>query len=374
MGNLTRTDLVKMWSRPVETQYDIAVAKILEAIVNTKGNISISFSGGKDSALLLDMYADIIANLTIYKDKPIKVNFANTTNETPTMLKFVRFFIPYIEDKYGVKIEFNEIRPSITWAQFVKKNGLPLVSKSQGKIINILQKETKELGVNPDILSDYMVGTYDAVQDLRDMGFSKTAVRSLTGYTFKTDTFSKSRLCCLSKKWLPLVSLDVPISGRCCETIKEAPLRKLEKLSGGAYMTGEQASESEQRITMYLKNGGCNTRLPGGKYKSTPFGAMTKDGILYSIKTRKVPICSDYGDVVEIDDKCYKCTKTDRTGCALCGFGIQFDPERFVRLQSIDPAKVKFAFKPISEGGVGYLEAITYMNEKCGTNIIIPKI
>ena len=139
-------------------------------------------------------------------------------------------------------------------------------------------------------------------------------------------------------------------------------------------MTGEQASESEQRATMYVKNGGCNTKFPDGKYKSTPFGAMTKDAVLYFIKSRNVPICSDYGEIIDVGENCYNCTKSDRTGCALCGFGIQFDPERFIRLQSIDPAKVKFAFKPLSEGGAGYLEAITYMNEKCGTNIVIPKI
>lgn len=39
-----------------------------------------------------------------------------------------------------------------------------------------------------------------------------------------------------------------------------------------------------------------------------------------------------------------------------------------------DPAKVKFAFKPIAEGGAGFKEAIEYMNEHCGTKVIIPDV
>jgi hypothetical protein len=74
------------------------------------------------------------------------------------------------------------------------------------------------------------------------------------------------------------------------------------------------------------------------------------------------------------DKVCYRCTKAQRTGCALCGFGIKFDPERFVRLQETEPAKVAYAFKPISQGGLGYKEVCEYTNEYCKTKIVIPKI
>ena len=74
------------------------------------------------------------------------------------------------------------------------------------------------------------------------------------------------------------------------------------------------------------------------------------------------------------DKKCYRCTKAQRTGCALCGFGIKFDTERFVRLQETEPAKVAFAFKPISQGGLGYKETCEYLNEYCNTKIVIPDV
>lgn len=74
------------------------------------------------------------------------------------------------------------------------------------------------------------------------------------------------------------------------------------------------------------------------------------------------------------DKKCYRCTKAQRTGCALCGFGIKFDTQRFVRLQETEPSKVAFAFKPISQGGLGYKETCEYLNEYCNTKIVIPDV
>ena len=69
----------------------------------------------------------------------------------------------------------------------------------------------------------------------------------------------------------------------------------------------------------------------------------------------------------------YHCTKTNRTGCALCGFGCQYDTERFLRVAENEPQKIKFAFKSKENGGAGYNEAIEYMNEYCGTKVAIPK-
>ena len=100
----TKAELTQMWRRPVERQYNIAISKMLEAIRDTEGDITICFSGGKDSSLLLDMYCEIIQS-TEYRDKPIKVAFADTTNETRAIYDYVSFFIPYIEQKYNVKIK-----------------------------------------------------------------------------------------------------------------------------------------------------------------------------------------------------------------------------------------------------------------------------
>lgn len=369
MGTYTKAQLVEMWKRPVETQYNIAVAKMLEAIRDTEGDITICFSGGKDSSLLLDMYCELLSS-SPWAGKPIKVAFADTTNETSAILKFTKEFIPYIQNKYGVEIDFEPIRPpkGLTWASFVKENGIPLISKEQSKAIRAVKEDMKRTGCDYETVIRLARQDMAAVNELFDIGFSKTGVLSLTGYVSARKSFGKKAV--ISKKWRPMIACDVDLTHQCCIKIKEAALSQIDS---GSRMTGEQAQESSFREAAYLKTG-CNTRMANGGYISKPFGAMTKDGILFALDFRGTPICSDYGNIVKDEDGHYHCTKAQRTGCALCGFGCQYDTERFVRLQETEPAKVRFAFKPKSEGGAGYKEAIEYMNEYCGTKVLIPKI
>lgn len=365
----TKSDLAKMWERPVERQYNIAIAKILEAITETKGDMTLCVSGGKDSTLLADMYCEIISQ-TPYRDIPVKLAFANTTNETSTILKFVKEFNIYLKEKYGVNIDFTEILPpnKITWARFILENGLPLISKAQAKAIRYIKRDMAKTGCDYETVLKYANQNISSVNELRDIGFSDSGILSLTGYATSKEKFGKCFM--VSKKWLPMVNSEIDLTEQCCVKIKEAALKSLPNKN---IMTGEQASESKMREEAYLKTG-CNIRLPNGEYKSKPFGAMTKDGILFALDYRKTPICSDYGAIVKDENGGYRCTKAQRTGCSLCGFGCQYDTERFVRLQETEPAKVNFAFKPKVEGGAGFKEAIEYMNEYCGTKVIIPKV
>ncbi len=370
MGAFTKAQLEEMWKRPVERQYNIALAKILEAIIATEGDIRIAFSGGKDSSLLLDMYCEIIST-TPWKEKTIRVSFADTTNETSAMMKFVKEFIEYEEEKWGVGIDFTTVRPpnKLTWAKFVKENGLPLISKDQSKRIRTVKSDMMRTGVDINSITKLYMGGMNAVRKLQSFGFSATSILALTGYVSSRGEFGKKFT--LSRKWLPMVGCPVDLTDQCCVKIKEAALDRLPQSANR--MTGEQAAESNNRTASYLKTG-CNIKLPSGEYISKPFGAMTSDGVLFSLQHRNVPICSDYGQIIKTPDGHYRCTKAQRTGCALCGFGCQYDTERFVRLQETEPAKVKFAFKPKADGGAGYKEAIEYMNEYCGTKVLIPQV
>lgn len=364
----TKKDLVEMWKRPVERQYNVAISKILECIRDTKGDITLCFSGGKDSALMADMYCELISQSS-YADMPVNLAFANTTNETSSILKFNKEFKEYLVKKYGVKIEFNEFYPpnKLTWARFILENGIPLISKAQSKAIRYIKRDMLKTGCDYETVLKLANQNLHSVNTLKDIGFSDSGVLSLTGYVTSKDKFGKCFM--ISKKWLPMINCDENLTELCCVKIKEAAMTNLPSKN---IMTGEQASESKMRAAYYLKTG-CNVRLPNGEYKSKPFGSMTKDGVLFALQYRKTPICSDYGEIVK-DDTGYCCTKAQRTGCALCGFGCQYDTERFVRLQETEPAKVKFAFKPKTEGGAGFKEAIEYMNEYCGTKVKIPQI
>ena len=80
MEGYTKKDLTKLVNEPLGQQYQRIQAKTFEALNWTKGDILLCFSGGKDSALLLDMYCEAVKVFGL-DHIPIKVGWANTTNE-----------------------------------------------------------------------------------------------------------------------------------------------------------------------------------------------------------------------------------------------------------------------------------------------------
>jgi 3'-phosphoadenosine 5'-phosphosulfate sulfotransferase (PAPS reductase)/FAD synthetase len=374
----TKKDLVKMINEPYEMQYQRILAKVMEAVNWTKGDIVICFSGGKDSALMLDMYCEVIQMFGL-GHIPIKVAWANTTNETAAMREYVPYFIKRCEEKYGVKIDFTEVTPakSQNIISVMKQEGLPFISKQTSSIIRKVTKDMEKNGVTYEDIKDLYKPTVQCRDALRDMGLSNTTVLAMSGYSRKLNDFGTGFK--LAKQWLPLLNIknvtgeNIRFSEKCCNILKKEPISRLNYPN---IMTGEQAMESKDRESAWLKTG-CNYRFPNGSIRSKPLGSVSLDAILWAIKYREIPLCSDYGEIVEYmdcDKKCYRCTGAQRTGCALCGFGIKFDPQRFVRLQETEPAKVAYAFKPISQGGLGYKEVCEYTNEYCGTKIVIPKV
>lgn len=361
----TKKQLSWIQSRPFEEQYNFATTRFIEAIKETNGDIMLSFSGGKDSALLLDMYCEIA--LTMFGINNIHVGYADTTNETKAMREYVPWFIDRCEKKYGVTIHMTTTRPKdgMTFARVVRDKGVPFISKMQASVISKTKKSMDKAGVTYEDVIKYAKQDICARDALREMGLNDTAVLALTGWSCRRGDFGKEFI--ISKKWLSFLNCNIPLTNECCVILKETPLMDLKYPN---IMTGEQAEESKMRENQWLQHG-CNYAPSEGRYKSSPFGALSGQAILYAIQHRNTPICSDYGEVVKCGD-CFKCTKARRTGCALCGFGIAYDPNRLVRLQETEPAKVAWAFKPRAEGGAGYRELCEYSNEYCRTKIAIP--
>lgn len=374
----TKKDLVKMINEPYEMQYQRILAKIMEAINWTKGDIVVCFSGGKDSALILDLYCEIIQMFGL-THIPIKVAWANTTNETAAMRQYVPWFINRCKQQYGIKIDFKEVTPANNQniITVMKNEGLPFISKSVSSIVRKVTKDMEKNNVTYIDIKDLHKPTIQCRDALREMGLSNTTVLAMTGWSCQLGDFGTNFR--LAQQWLPLLNIknvtgeNIKFSEKCCTILKKEPISRLNYPN---VMTGEQAVESRDRENAWLKTG-CNHRFPDGAIRSKPLGSVSLDAILYSIDYRKIPICPDYGTIepyMNCDKVCYRCTNAQRTGCALCGFGIKFDPERFVRLQETEPAKVAYAFKPISQGGLGYKEVCEYTNEYCNTKIVIPNI
>ena len=100
----TEAEVRKMWERTKSEQYGIAQAKCIEAITKTDGKLAVSFSGGKDSAVVLFIMAQMWS-ISKHKEEPLKVFFANTTNEFVCAAKYRKEFISWIENEFEIKIE-----------------------------------------------------------------------------------------------------------------------------------------------------------------------------------------------------------------------------------------------------------------------------
>jgi len=377
----TREQLKEMWQRPPERQIAVAQAKILEAIVKSDGKIRISWSGGKDSTFLLYLYYSTIKDLPQYKNLPVKVTFADTTNESKQIYKFIQFYPSWLENKFGIKMELTTVKPEksyieggrrkrrpTTMIEVVKEYGIPMLSKEIAEKIKRITKAMTQAGIKFVDIKDFLRPTFENRDYLLSLGLNKTAVRSLIGWSATAKEFKQREV--LSKKYLPFLWEGAPrISDECCTYLKKRPMKKLKH--NGVVMTGEMAEESTLRTLKYL-NTGCNGAiLANGTGVSKPLGAMTNQAMLYGIRMFGIPMSEDYGDVVE-DAKGLRCSGEQRTGCALCGFGIMYDWDRFIRLIELEPAKVKYAFTPKELGGLGYLEVCEYVNKYCKGKIQIP--
>lgn len=279
------------------------------------GKVYIGFSGGKDSTLLVHLI-DIFCKMAGFPRVPLVFN--NTTNEYQEILEFVK--------TYGDRVTW--LRPKITFAQSLQKNGFPLVSKEQAQRISEAKK-TK---------SDYL-------RNLR-----------LNGVIRKSKSTGKEYVSGkISEKWKYLVYEDIEVTSKCCDVLKKAPVRKYEKETGLSAIIGVTADESNLRKQQYNKAGKCNTF--GKRNLSKPLSIFTEKDIWELIEKYDIEICSIYFDM-EIDGEIVEGEK--RTGCAYCGFGVQFEDAnntKFHRLKKREPKRFKSMVEKL-----GYDKALKAMN------------
>ena len=262
------------------------------------GGVCVSFSGGKDSTVLLHIVREIYPEVEAF--------FADTGLEYPEIREFVKSFE-----------NVTWVRPKMNFAEVIKKYGYPFISKevcetvSQARLNKINGKYTYRLE--------------------KILGLAKDKNGNI------------SRFNC--NKYAPLLDLPIKFSNKCCNIMKKQPLKNVNK----KYILGTLTEESKLREQSWLKNG-CNSFE--GKQVSQPMSFWTNEDVLQYIKTYNLSISSVYGDICETDKQgnlvaegCgtkLTCSGCQRTGCVFCGFGAQFDSKnsgisRFVRLHATHP-------------------------------------
>jgi len=195
MLNIEHWELKQMQQLPLEIKILKTKQRINEWYDYWNGDIYISFSGGKDSTVLLHIIRELYPNIPIV--------FVNTGLEYPEIIEFVKTIdnVTWLKPKMNFKI-------------VIDKYGYPIISKEQSGWIK-----------------DHQTG---GTQKRRD------------------------RINKVSKKWQYLKDAPFKISDECCNKIKKEPIKKYEKETGFKGILGNLASEGNQRERNYLKTG-CNS-------------------------------------------------------------------------------------------------------------------
>lgn len=347
--------LRQLQALPLTAKITLAEQRIVEWYEHYEGKVCISFSGGKDSTVLVDLVHGI------YPEVPLV--FSNTGLEYPEIQSFAR--------KMGAEF----VRPKMSFSDVISKYGYPIISKEVAEAIRYSRKVRHEIKGNDHSRTvcrrEMMTGEFG----LPDWKLEKTArmthrmemLGKYAGSVPETYEAGERQVAGLEDgktnsmynktKWLPLCNeTQFKIGEECCDVMKKKPLDTYQKKSGLYPYLGTMAEESRIRATGWVKHG-CNA-FDSGKPKSAPLSVWTDQDVLHYIKKRNLEICSVYGEILAVDNQGFyyepmpgtdcklKCTGCRRTGCIFCGFGAQHDPEpRFVRLAKTHPKQYEYCMR-----------------------------
>lgn len=309
----TNEYLKQLQSLPLEAKINITKQRIRDWYNYYDGQVYVSFSGGKDSTVLLYLAR------SVYSD--IEAVFVNTGLEYPEIQRFVKSF-----DNVTI------LTPKIRFDEVIKQYGYPVINKEVSECVN---QGKKALANGKDIYR---------LQKLNGTAVDKQGRKS---------RYNK-------EKYKPLLDVDFNVSSMCCNVMKKAPLKQFFKEKHKYPITAQMAEESNLRKQQWLKNG-CN----GFKMKSpisNPMSFWTEQDVLNFIKKFNIKIASVYGEIEHKKDNAQMrfddfnvdnylstdlhTTKCHRTGCMFCLFGAHLDKQdgigRFELLKTTHPRQYEY--------------------------------
>ena len=216
-----------------------------------EGQVYVSFSGGKDSRVLLDIVR------SMYPEVPAV--FANTGREYKEIYSFVRS----IENVIWMK-------PKMTFAEVLDKYGYPVISKLKARAIRDVRNSTPNM------------------KRLRLEGIKKDG----------TKAHSSAKL---PLKWRYLIDAPFKISEQCCDVLKKEPFRRYEKETGRVGITGMMVEEGGARDQLTS----CNS-FDQKKPLSSPLLFWSTSDIWEYIRTYNISYSTIY-DMGEIRTGCKDC-------------------------------------------------------------------
>lgn len=178
----SRDELKLLQALPLELKIARTEQRIREW-VNYYGvdGVYVSFSGGKDSTVLLDIARKLYPN--------IEAVFVDTGLEYPEIRKFVKTF-----DNVTI------LRPKMRFDEVISRYGYPIISKDVGECI---------------WYAKYGSEKYKSQRLLKLNGELKDKNGNMSIYNLH--------------KWKALLNMDFDISNKCCMIMKKSPLHKYNK-------------------------------------------------------------------------------------------------------------------------------------------------
>jgi 3'-phosphoadenosine 5'-phosphosulfate sulfotransferase (PAPS reductase)/FAD synthetase len=304
--------LQQLQGLPLEVKIRKTQERIKEWYEHWNGQVYISFSGGKDSTVLLHIARQM------YPD--VEAVFVDTGLEYPEIRDFVKTFD-----------NVTWLKPKMNFKQVIDKYGYPVISKNVSQAIYEARNKPdgqKALQFNPQ--SDYCKKYGDRYN---------------------------------LEKWTFLKDSDIPISHKCCHELKKKPAKLYEKATEKKPIVGTMTNESLLRQTEWLRSG-CNS-YDGKRPMGKPLSFWTEQDILHYIMQNNLPIASCYGEIIEGDqlegqtvlDGCMTnltTSKCKRTGCMFCMFGVHLEkePNRFQMMKETHPKQYDYCINKLGLGEV----------------------
>ena len=308
---------------PLEWKVMLTQERVREFYEHFDGAVYVSFSGGKDSTVLLNLVREV------FPDAPAV--FFNTGLEYPEIREFAMGHenVEEVRPRWGRRAKTRGKNPNdvLTFLDVVNIYGYPLVSKEVAG--SIAEARHLQGGVGWQKLHRQYKHSGDSGERMYDRS-----------------------------KYLPLFGLPLKISSKCCAALKKGPAGIYGRAKKRHPIIASMTEESDHRKTAWVKQGGCNA-FDGKAPHSNPMAFWTEQDVLKYVVETGIEICSVYGDIACEDEDGFeynakemiqstttklRCTGCNRTGCIFCAFGAHLEKgeTRFQRLAKTHPRQYEY--------------------------------
>ena len=209
-----------------------------------------------------------------------------------------------------------KLKPYKSKVEVIREFGFPVLSKEIAAKIEILQNPSANNRTVRHAIITGETGEYGGNRKNTRMKLPQKWLELFGGYENKNEEVNYSKP-------------PFKVSSKCCYYLKEKPCDEWAKEHNSVPFLGMMASEGGRREKSLMING-CNY-FGKSTIRSAPFAIFSRQDLLALAVELRVPVPKIYGTIERSKDGTLYTTKAQRTGCSMCGFGIQLEkrPHRF---------------------------------------------